>query len=236
MRVGIPARLSDLISFTLSGFHDLTARIDRVRGALNTLRNTLNHRDRILGVHRTGLRRRSQRRTGLCGRTEPLRGLPRRLPDLLPGLHISLHIAREALHRLRSILSQCLGIRPLLVVLLTPPRGRRTQQQRGQVVVTRLLIAVLLVAILLIVLRREPRRLLLFLVLLVLLLQLFGQIIDALAVLSGLLLLILQLPGQIIDLLLIRRLIRRLVGLLRRILLRLLRCLLLHTLIRLPAL
>ncbi|SHW55062.1 Uncharacterised protein [Mycobacteroides abscessus subsp. abscessus] len=55
-RVGVPDRLGDLIGLALSGFHDLTARIDRVRRALNALRDTLNHRDGILWVHRPGLR------------------------------------------------------------------------------------------------------------------------------------------------------------------------------------
>ncbi|CPX12332.1 Uncharacterised protein [Mycobacteroides abscessus] len=194
LRVGIPEGLGDLIGFTLSCFHDLTASVNRVGGALDSLRDTLNHRDGILWVHRTGLCRGCQRGTGLCGRAEALRGLPGRLPDLLTGLHVGLHIARKALHRLRCILSQCLGIRTLLVVLLTASRGGRAHQQCGQVIVTRLIVAILLTAILLIVLRREPRRLLLFLILLVLL-QLFGQIIDALAILRALLLLILQLAG-----------------------------------------
>ncbi|SLC98309.1 Uncharacterised protein [Mycobacteroides abscessus subsp. massiliense] len=128
LRVGIPDCLSDLIGFTLSSFHDLRARIDRVRGALNTLRDTLNHRDGILRIHRTGLRRRRQRGAGLSGRTEALRSLPGRLADLLTGLHVGLHIARKALHRLGSILSQRLSVRPLLLlVLLTPPCGRRTE-------------------------------------------------------------------------------------------------------------
>ncbi|SHW98897.1 Uncharacterised protein [Mycobacteroides abscessus subsp. abscessus] len=225
LRVGVAYGLGDLIGFTLSCFHDLTASVNRVGGALDSLRDTLNHRDGILWVHRTGLCRGCQRRTGLCGRAEALRGLPGRLADLLTGLHVGLHIARKALHRLRCILSQRLSVRPLLlIVLLAAPRGGRTQQQRGQVIVTGLVIAVLLVAILLIVLRREPRRLLLFLVLFVLLLQLFGQIIDALAVLGALLLLILQLTRQVVDALRVG-LLRLLIGLLRRILLRLLRCL-----------
>ncbi|SIL94621.1 Uncharacterised protein [Mycobacteroides abscessus subsp. abscessus] len=122
----------------------------------------------------------------MCGRAEALRGLPGRLADLLAGLDIGLHIARKALHRLGCILSQRLGIRALLVVLLTAPRGGRTHQQRRQIIITRLIVAILLVlVVLLFVPGRGFRQLLIAVLPLLTLLQLFGQIINALTILTG---------------------------------------------------
>ncbi|SLA91307.1 Uncharacterised protein [Mycobacteroides abscessus subsp. massiliense] len=210
LRVDVAHDLGGLIGFLLCGFHDLTARINRIGSPLNALRYPLHHHDRILRIHRPRLRRGCQRGTGLRGRPKALRGLPRGFADLLPGLHIGLHITRKPLHRLRSVLTQRLCVGTLvLIVLLAPPRRGRTQQQRRQIIVTGLIAAILLVlVVLLLVLRRELWQLLLLLILLALP-QLLGEIINLLPI--------------------------RLVRLLPRILLRLLPRLL-HTLVWLPTL
>ncbi|SEB18049.1 hypothetical protein SAMN04488580_109174 [Mycobacterium sp. 283mftsu] len=104
LRARIPDRLGDLIGCSLRSFHDLGARVDRIGGALNSLCRALDQALHILRVHRTRLGRRCQRRTGLPGFAESLRGLTRGLADLLPGLHVRLHIPGNALRGLRTVL------------------------------------------------------------------------------------------------------------------------------------
>ncbi|SKS31423.1 Uncharacterised protein [Mycobacteroides abscessus subsp. abscessus] len=233
LRVGVGSQLRTLPGVIEPGGGNRGTRAHRVGGVTDASRHPLYQRNSVHRINRTRLSTRSQRGPRLGSRAEVLGRRARRLPQIHAVRDDIGDIAGQRLTQLRPVLGQRLGVRPLpllsvrqvLLVLLAAPRGGRTQQQRGQIIITRLIVAILLVLVVLLFVPGRGFRQLLIAVLP--LLQLFGQIIDALAILPGLLALILQLTGQIVDLLLIGGLIRRLVGLLPGILLRrLLRCLL----------
>ncbi|SLH50147.1 Uncharacterised protein [Mycobacteroides abscessus subsp. abscessus] len=119
---------------------------------------------------------------------------PRRLPQIHAVRDGIGDITGQRLTQLRTILRQRLGIgalrlllvRQVLLVLLAAPRGGRTQQQRRQIIITGLIVAILLVlVVLLFVPGRGFRQLLIAVLPLLTLLQLFGQIINALTILTG---------------------------------------------------